>query len=75
MKNVAAAILSIFLVMASVGLSIAEQDKKGGKDHPLLTRMPNFHITDYKETEFDSYKFTVEQNKKPVPTNIEGHKY
>ncbi len=75
MKNVAAAILSIFLVMASSSLSMAEQDRKGSKDHPLLTRMPNFHITDYKETEFDSFKFTVEQNKKPVPTNVEGHKY
>lgn len=75
-KNVMAVIISLFFVLAGFGLSAgADQDRKGGKDHPLLTRMPNFHITDYKDTEFDSNKFTVEQNKKPVPVSVEGHKY
>jgi len=75
MKKGMAAIFILFLVMASFGISAAETDKKGSKDHPLLTRMPNFHITDYKDIEFDSYKFIVEQNKKSVPVNVEGHKY
>jgi OOP family OmpA-OmpF porin len=76
MKNVMAVIISLFFVLAGFGLSAgADQDRKGSKDHPLLSRMSNFHITDYKDTEFDSYKFIVEQNKKPVPVNVEGHKY
>ena len=75
MKNVTAIILSLFFVLASFGISAAEPDRKGSKDHPLLSRMPNFHISDYKDIEFDSYKFIVDQNKKPVPVNVEGHKY
>ncbi len=75
MKNVVTVIFSLLFVMSSFTLSMAEQDKKGSQDHPLLTRMPNFHITDYKDIEFDSFKFIVEQNKKAVPTNVEGHKY
>lgn len=54
-------------------LSIAaDLDVKGSKDHPLLSRMPNFYISGYKDTEFDSHKF-IDQDKKPVC--IEGHKY
>lgn len=76
MKNAVTVIFSLFFLLASFGLSMAaDQDVKGGKDHPLLSRMPNFHITDYKDIEFDSYKFIVDQNKKPVPVNVEGHKY
>jgi len=76
MKKAMAVIFSLFFVLAGFGLSTAaDQDRKGSKDHPLLSRMPNFHISDYKDTEFDSYKFIVDQNKKPVPVNVEGHKY
>ena len=76
MKRIMATIFTLFLVLAGPGSAVsAEQDVRGGKDHPLLSRMPNFHITDYKDIEFDSFKFTVDQNKKPVPVNVEGHKY
>jgi OOP family OmpA-OmpF porin len=34
--------------------------------------MPNFHISEYKATEFDSHRF-INQDKKPVI--VEGHKY
>jgi outer membrane protein OmpA-like peptidoglycan-associated protein len=72
MKNVTAVIFSLFFVLAGFGLSIADQDVKGSVDHHLLTRMPNFFISDYKSSEFDSYKF-IGQDKKTV--SIEGHKY
>jgi len=76
MRNVAAVIFSLFFMLAGFGISTAaDQDLKGGKDHPILSRMPNFHITEYKDIEFGSYKFIVEQNKKSVPVNVEGHKY
>lgn len=48
------------------------QDVKDSKDHPMLTRMPDFSISSYKEAEFESYKF-INQDKTPVV--IEGHKY
>jgi len=40
--------------------------------HPLLSGMPNFHISEYKDIEFAGHKF-IGQDKKPV--SIEGHKY
>ncbi len=76
MRKGMAVIFGVVFMLAGFGLSMAaDPDKKGSKDHPLLTRMPNFHITDYKDIEFDSFKFPVEQNKKSVPVNVEGHKY
>jgi OmpA-OmpF porin, OOP family len=73
MKKGIAVIFSLFFVLASFVLSMAaDQDAKGGKDHPLISRMPDFFISEYKDTEFDSHKF-IGQDKKPV--SIEGHKY
>jgi OmpA-OmpF porin, OOP family len=65
-------IFSLFFVFASFSLSMAAEPDLKGKDHPLLSRMPDFHISEYKDTEFASHKF-IGQDKKPV--SIEGHKY
>jgi OOP family OmpA-OmpF porin len=73
MKKVMAAIFSLFFGLAGLGLSMAaDQDVKGGKDHPLLSRMPDFRLSEYKDTEFNSHRF-IGQDKKPV--SVEGHKY
>jgi outer membrane protein OmpA-like peptidoglycan-associated protein len=73
MKNVIAVIFSLFLLLTGKGFSmLPEPDVKGSKDHPLLTRMPDFYISGYKDTEFDSYRF-IGADKKQVA--IEGHKY
>lgn len=73
MKNVMAVIFSLFFVLAGFGLvAAADQDLKGSKDHPMLSRMPNFHITEYKDLDFGSYRF-IGQDRKPV--EVEGHKY
>jgi OmpA-OmpF porin, OOP family len=73
MKNLTMGLLSlIFLFTGGVFSMSAQQDIKGSKDHPILTRMPDFWISDYKEAEFDSYKF-IGADMKPVV--IEGHKY
>ena len=61
-----------FLTMGECITMTTEPDIKGSKDHPLLSRMPDFHISDYKDIEFDSYKY-IGSDKKPVV--IEGHKY
>jgi outer membrane protein OmpA-like peptidoglycan-associated protein len=73
MKKTLTVIFSLFLLMISFALSsAAEQDIKNGKDHLLLSHMPDFRLSDYKELEFGSYKF-IGQDKKQV--SIEGHKY
>ena len=72
MKKVLSRFIIVSLVLFS-GVSLsAQQDVKGSKDHPLLSRMQDFHISDYKESEFDSHKF-VGADKKPV--SVEGHWY
>lgn len=72
MKDAAIVIFSILFLLTGEGLAKAQQDIKGSKDHPLISRMPDFFISDYKDTEFDSHKF-IGSDKKPVI--IEGHKY
>jgi OOP family OmpA-OmpF porin len=73
MKKVVAVILSLFFLLAIEGFSqVPQSDINGSKDHPLISRMPDFWISEYKENEFDSYKF-IGADKKPLI--IEGHKY
>jgi OmpA-OmpF porin, OOP family len=74
-KNVITVFLGLILMLSAFCASAADQDLKGSKDHPLLTRMPGFHITEYKDINFDSHKFVVEENKKPEQVNVEGHEY
>jgi outer membrane protein OmpA-like peptidoglycan-associated protein len=62
----------LYALLASTALVFAESDVKGGKDHPLLSRMPDFHISEYKEVDFGAYKF-IGADKKGV--SIEGRKY
>jgi OOP family OmpA-OmpF porin len=73
MKKLIVGIFSLYLLQTASGFSMPQvQDIKGSKDHPLISRMPDFHITGYKDAEFDSYKF-INQDKKQE--SIEGHKY
>jgi OmpA-OmpF porin, OOP family len=73
MKRVIIIIFSMFLLIPFKGVSqTAQQDIKGSKDHPLLTRMPDFWIAEYKENEFDNYKFIGADKKSLI---IDGHKY
>jgi OmpA-OmpF porin, OOP family len=73
MKKLLAVIVGLMLVPSVlVGFAAAEPDIPGSKDHPVLTRMPDFYIAEYKDNEFDSQKF-IDQDKKPVM--IEGRKF
>jgi outer membrane protein OmpA-like peptidoglycan-associated protein len=66
-------VLSLVLVVAGSGFAQATgQDLKGSSDHPLVSRMPSFHITEYKAAEYDSYPF-FDKDKKRV--SIEGRKW
>ncbi len=72
MNKVIAVILCMLFVSVGSNISAAEKDRQGSKDHPLLTRMPDFYINDYSEKDFDKQEFTVQNGKK---VSVEGHKY
>jgi len=55
-----------------LGAALAQrQDAEGSKDHPILSRMPNFYVYGYDEKEFDRYEFQTSDGK----AAIEGHYY
>jgi len=73
MKHAVTVFFCLFFVLAGSGLSAAaDQDVKGAKDHPLLSRMPGFHIAGYKDKDFDSHQFIGKDGKKIA---VEGHSY
>ena len=47
----------MLMLMFMVSSAAAEPDVRGGKDHPLLSRMPGFHVSSYKEKDFESHTF------------------
>jgi OOP family OmpA-OmpF porin len=55
-----------------VNVVIADEDAEGCRDHPLLTRMPNFYIQDCEMRDFDQMDFV---NKQGEETTVEGKKY
>ena len=54
-------ILSSFLFISflTVGVTLAQSDIQGSKDHPLITRMPDYYISKYKVSEFAGFDPTV----------------
>jgi outer membrane protein OmpA-like peptidoglycan-associated protein len=53
-------LVMVTLLLISAGIGYA-QDDPGCKDHPLLSRMPNFYIDSCEEKEFDQYQFKDSQ--------------
>jgi len=64
-------ILGVF-VFAVSGITFAQEDAKGCKDHPMFTRMDNFYIAHCKEEKFDQIDFRDEKGKK---IKVEGRVY
>ena len=74
MKKLIKIVLIILGIMLTTNVVIAEEkDLEGSKDHPLLTRMPNFYIYQYEEKEFDVYQYFKDEKGKSMP--VEGHTY
>jgi len=61
--------LFLFLLAGFAPL-FAQEDAEGGKDSPLFTRMPGYHIYRYDDLQFDKYEFKVSDAKTQV---VEGH--
>lgn len=49
-----------------------QEDVRGSKDHPLLTRMDNYYISGYEEFEYDSHEFYDADDNEYI---IEGRKW
>ncbi len=63
--------ISLFFLV--IGFTLAqEEDVEGSKDHPLLSRMENYYISEYEEFEYDSHEFYDAEDNEYV---IEGHKW
>ena len=54
MKKIATLVGLIFFIFTSISYAI-ETDKKGSKDSPLLSRIPNYYIGEQVVKDFDSY--------------------
>jgi OOP family OmpA-OmpF porin len=62
--------LCLFALLVAPVLSVAQEDMPDSKDHPLLTRMPDFYISDYEYKEFDTADF---KDDKGEDIKVEGH--
>ncbi len=75
MKKAIAVILSVLFVLIGLNVFAAQVDRKGSKDHPLLTRMADFYISGYEDKDFDKNEFLIQDGKKVSRVSVEGHKY
>jgi len=68
-------VIAAVLLMAAFPVAAMSQEKDiaGSKDHPLFTRMPNFYISEYKESEYEKTDFYDNDKQKLVP--VEGHSF
>lgn len=48
--------LIVTLMTITVAWAQEEKDIEGGQDHPLLSRMPGFYLSNYEQKDFDSYQ-------------------
>jgi outer membrane protein OmpA-like peptidoglycan-associated protein len=67
----------LFLILSLISLNEVlaagdSKDCKGCKDPAVFSRMPGFHIYNYRELEFDHFEFPISPGDK---TNIEGRFY
>jgi OmpA-OmpF porin, OOP family len=54
MKKISVLFVLAILFFSSISLA-QEKDMKGSQDHPLLSRIPNYYISDQAKKDFDSY--------------------
>jgi OOP family OmpA-OmpF porin len=52
-------LILILLALPTTGIA---KDIEGSRDHPLFTRLPNYYIDNYQESEFGSYDGFVDSN-------------
>ncbi|MBD3413489.1 MAG: OmpA family protein [Candidatus Aminicenantes bacterium] len=71
-KNFKLVICFLFLLSVSGPTLHPQQDVDGSQDHPLLSRMDNFYISEYQFFNYDSHEFYDAEDNEYV---IEGQKW
>jgi OmpA-OmpF porin, OOP family len=51
-------------------VTVKKEDTSGSKDHPLLSRIPDFYISAYKDTEFGKHTFETAKGKESVEGRV-----
>jgi OOP family OmpA-OmpF porin len=60
MKSIGCILFSILFVCSlTAGVAIAQTDVQGSKDNPMVTRMPDYYISNYDVSEFAGFNPTV----------------
>jgi OmpA-OmpF porin, OOP family len=60
MKRIACILTSVLIISCvAVGVVLAQTDVQGSKDHPLITRMLDYYISEYTVSEFGGFDPTV----------------
>src|SRR5512137_2687136 len=76
MKRVSVVVFYLAWTVVLMGsLVFGQQDKKGCKEHPLLTRMPGTYIVECKSTEFDARKWPDPDTQGKTEVQVEGKYY
>jgi outer membrane protein OmpA-like peptidoglycan-associated protein len=68
----AMAIFALACIASFLSAASDPEDRPGSKEHPLFTRMPDYFIGDYSESEFARYQFK-DKNGTPIP--VDGNLY
>jgi outer membrane protein OmpA-like peptidoglycan-associated protein len=58
--------------LIAVQSAFGQADRAGSRDYPGLTRMPGYYISDYSESQFDSYSFKIKEGEKEKQQPVEG---
>jgi OOP family OmpA-OmpF porin len=60
MKKICYILTAILIIpFLTLRVTLAQTDVEGSKDHPLITRMPDYYISSYTVSEFGAYDPTV----------------
>ena len=73
MRLMMSALAAAMLLVAALPCAAQQKDEPGSKDPKLLTRMPGFYISDYREVQFDAHEFLVQTPKDVKKQHTEGH--
>ena len=73
MRLMISALAAAMLLVVALPCGAQQKDEPGSKDPKLLTRMPGFYISDYRESQFDAHDFVVQTPKTVGKQHVEGH--
>jgi len=72
MKRLLGVSAASLIFLLATGSIEAQNDRKGSSDHPLITRMPDFWIAVYQESEYESHSF---RDSGDLETEVEGRTF